>query len=241
MTIPAGQLNGIYYYDFNHSGEVGVHTYTIDCARLGLRYFLMGTYHVFDNVGVAQMIWNYGVRNLTYYPATTNVSNLDQMVSQIWSSNANRTLSDSGVLWVGGAEYDINETQGKIVVRMVNSNGVPVTGGICVGTIMNPDMSIYANLSVAEITIRAGMYYANFSVPKVTGVYPYGIDCTQGGKNYYLADTFHVRNMANEVWNNPQSRNLTYYEDKTNYTKIPENVWANAIWEFMGARAEILN
>ena len=254
MSIPPTQVNGIYYYDFNHSGQIGVHTYLIDCNKLGQRYFLMGTYHVFDNTGVAGQIWGYPIRNLTYYPASTNISNFEDMVSQIWSSTANRTLSEQGFLWVGGTEYNTNETTGKIIIRMVNSNGIPVTGGTCVGTIMYPNMSIYSNLTLTEITTRAGMYYVDFAVPKTLGVYPYGIDCTQGGKNYYLADTIHIRDVGSEVWSIHTPRNLTYYEDKTNYTKVAENVWnwngsivtnildkiAAAVWEFMGGKAEII-
>lgn len=68
MSIPVGQVNGIYYYDFNQSGQIGVHAYTIDCAKGGQRYFLMGTYHVFGNniTAIANEVWNNPVRNLTY-------------------------------------------------------------------------------------------------------------------------------------------------------------------------------
>lgn len=131
---------------------------------------------------------------------------------------------------------------------------MPVTGGTCTATIINPSMTTYGNYTLSEITTRAGMYYTDFIVPKTLGVYPYGVDCTQGGKNYYLADTFHVRDMSKEVWQIPPVRNLTYYADMTNYTKVAETTWqwqggitsnildifSSALWQYMGARAEIL-
>jgi hypothetical protein len=202
------------------------------------------------NQNIPFYVWNYTSRNLTYYPRVINES----VINDIWSLTANRTLTDSGVLWVGGTEYDVNETLGKIVIRMVSSSGVPVTGGTCSATLMYPNMSTYTNLSLIEITARAGMYYANFTVPKTLGLYSYGVDCIQGGKNYYLADTFHIRNINNEVWINPVVRNLTQYNDMTNYTKVAENVWswsgdivtnildkfATYIWQAMGGKAEVL-
>jgi len=197
----------------------------------------------------AYTIWDNPSRNLTYYPSQVNLSNYTQMIQDMWL-NQNRTLSEMGVLWIGGSEYDINETTGKIIVRMVNSNGVPVVGGICSATIMYPNMSAYSNYSLTEITIRSGMYYSDFIIPKTLGIYPYGVDCTQGGKNYYLADSFHVRDMNKEVWYYPQNRSLT---DNGNLL-ISESVWhwegsivdnildkiSQFIWNALGAKAEIL-
>lgn len=92
MTLPVGQANGIYYYDYNQSGQVGVHTYTIDCAKGGQRYFLMGTYHVFDNTQMPQQIWNYINRNLTYYPAQQDLTNYTRISEDVWDY-ASRNLT----------------------------------------------------------------------------------------------------------------------------------------------------
>lgn len=73
-------LAGVYYYDFNHTGVSGVHAYGIDCIKSGKNYYMMNTYHVFDQnlTHTATEVWEYNNRTLT---------NLTNVAPDIWSGN----------------------------------------------------------------------------------------------------------------------------------------------------------
>jgi len=183
-----------------------------------------------------------------------NVKNrLEDIPFNVWNYT-NRTLTATGQHWVGKTEYVPNEI-GKVVIRAIDSNGEPLEGADCEVGVVYPNNTFYINRSnmtewAGNIT---GIYYFDFLVPDVSGIYTYGVDCFKGGKDYYMLNTFHVvvpevyavNNITSEeIWNytnrnltyypptttaegvwNYTNRTLTYYEDVTNYTLIPIDVW----------------
>lgn len=81
--IMSGMATGVYYADITLSNVVGVYTYTVDCVKGSKNYYLMGSYHVYNNnmTGIATNVWDYTNRTLTYYP--NGISEAD-----IWNYSA---------------------------------------------------------------------------------------------------------------------------------------------------------
>jgi hypothetical protein len=143
-----GGGQGVYYYDFPLNGEIGVHSYGINCSKLGQNYYLLGTYHIFGN-------------------------NLTEIGDAVWNST-NRSLSEFN--------FDVvNET--AIAESVWSWNGL----------ISNNILSQFAQ-NVWNWTGSIASDIGNF--------------------------------FGTSIWNSP-SRNLTYYEDTTDYTKMGEFVWNN--------------
>ena len=143
---------------------------------------------------------------------------------QVWYFE-NRTITAAQDTFVGQTEYDIDEGVGKIVVRMVDVTGDPVIGADCIYGIFYPNNTAYiesANMTEHTGGAVDGIYYADFNLSGVIGVHPYGVDCTQGGKDYYILNTYHVRDIAQEVWEH-NNRTLTNYSEQT----ISDFVWNN--------------
>jgi hypothetical protein len=126
----------------------------------------------------------------------TGISN----ISQLWNSSS-RSLTEFGQSWVGGTEYDVNDTNGKIMTRILDPGGNLVEDATCVVSIWYPNQTLYANASnMTQFATKSGNYYYDFIVPSVEGVYPYSVDCTKVSKKYYVANAFHVRDIKKEVW-----------------------------------------
>jgi len=166
------------------------------------------------------------------------------MSEYVWNWNA-RQLTDDSNLWIGGTEYDIQEGTGKIVVRMTDNAGDPVVGANCSYGIFYPNNTAYIyNVSMIEHTggVMDGIYYADFALAvNVTGVFPYGVDCYKGGKDYFFLDTFHVRDIANEIWND-ENRTLTSFSFEINATATINNTeLAGYIWDYYNRTLTELN
>ena len=143
-----GGGQGVYYYDFPLNGEIGVHSYGINCSKLGQNYYLLGTFHIFGNnlTAISEAVWNSTNRSLTEF--NFDVVNETNITENVWN-------------------YSGNVSQG-ILSQFASS-------------IWNWMGSISNN----------------------------------------IGDFF-----SNKIWTRTD-RNLTYYEDKTDYTKIGEFVWNN--------------
>jgi hypothetical protein len=143
-----------------------------------------------------QMVWNYTNRNLTYYPNIVNatvIGNISAIVSNL-QDIANAVTNDSKTVFIGATEYSINTT-GKIAVRLIKGTSELVTGATCRANILYPNSSFYINNTLMS-EFGEGVYYYNFNVPSVLGVYTYYTNCLKIATNYYGLSTFHVSNLA---------------------------------------------
>lgn len=182
MSLPPSQSNGIYYYDFNHSGQVGVHTYTIDCNKAGQRYFLMGTYHVFNNNAslIAEAVWNYGNKTVSLAPNQTvgldpNSTTVEQLLTRL--------------VFTGATEYYPGD-HGMLVTQFFRGAN-PLDNKSVSVKVFYPDMSTYI-ASMPMVFKESGIYYYNFTAPFVLGVYTASAQVTEAGQTYYASHTFHV-------------------------------------------------
>lgn len=174
---------------------------------------------------------------------------INNVSNDVWY-HPNKTVEPSQN-WIGGTEYSPDEYTGKVVVRILDSQGDPVTGATCGLYVFYPNNSIYLNNSLMTEAVVGvgGIYYIDFNLSAdgpggevIPGVYPYAVDCYKDPKDYFMLDSYHVfganrTEQAREVWEYP-TRELTYYEDVFNYTYLDEQfvkTWENQtlMYEFI--------
>ncbi len=168
----------------------------------------------------------------TWGPLSTNY-NIDQFMKNnltgvIWA-NENRTITSQEHLWVGGTEYSLDETVGKIVTRLVDTTDTPVDNALCIVRIAYPNNTLYLEQNMTHFngSVMGGVYILDFNLSGEVGVHPYGIDCEiisgPSPKHYFMLDTFHVfganvTKTAEAVWEY-DTRTLT------NATNIAGDIW----------------
>jgi len=74
----AQEMGGVYYANINLTGIPGVYPYGVDCVKDGKDYYMMNTFHIFDNTDMPAKIWNYTNRTLT---------NATNIAPDIWGGN----------------------------------------------------------------------------------------------------------------------------------------------------------
>lgn len=107
---------------------------------------------------------------------------------------------------VGGTEYSSGET-GEIDVYVEDDDGNPILGGEGNVTIYYPNKTEF--VTDGNLTeIANGMYYYDFTVPDVEGVYTTFMNFTQGTNYDSDSKTFHVSPASNIVKNESQEYEL---------------------------------
>jgi len=99
---------------------------------------------------------------------------------------------------IGGTEYVAGQ-EGLVAVRLaktVGSSQQLITGASCSADILYPNQSVFVS-GAGMVEYGGGIYHYNFTVPSVEGVYIYSVDCSDGGKDYYSMNTFHVSPSLN--------------------------------------------
>lgn len=198
------QTEGVYYADFNHSGLTGVHAYMIDCYKGGQDFYLLGSYHVFEEntTKFAEAIWNYPSRNLTFYNLTE--INLTEIADAVW------TYVDRNLTF-----YEYNNLTASDIWNYVSRNLTYYNQTEQV------DLTDYNRIQelVWNATMRNLTYYEVTEINETAvavEVWQY-----ENRNLTYYASTL----SAEEIWNYTD-RNLTYYETTPiNYTLISESVW----------------
>lgn len=209
---------------------------------------------------IQTMVWNATIRTLTDFNITVNATINDTAIaSAVWGFT-NKTvdfattgntdnvsivenIKDIGQTYVGGTEYIYGDA-GKIVIRLVRGTGALAEielGATCSVSIAYPNSSSYiTNASMAEL--GNGVYYYDFTIPEVLGIYPYYTDCNISDRFYYGLDDFHVyetnySSVPGIVWNYTPGRNLTYYQiaNLTNVTvNVNNSAVAEGVWAYNG-------
>ena len=142
-----GGGQGIYYYDFNQSGYVGVHTYAIECIKGGQKFFLLGTYHVFGNnlTTIAESVWNYSGS------ISTNI--LTQFVNSIWNYTgtiaSNILTQISNTIWSAGNRnltYYPNAT-----TQVISVNNVTLNLTTQIVDVQNVTLNVTLNTSIVSV------------------------------------------------------------------------------------------
>ncbi len=173
---------------------------------------------------------NYFKNQQNYANLVSGLSNISSMLNNInysvsitpdlvWNFS-NRTLTAQQESWIGGTEYSATETTGKVVVRMSDQTGVPVTGGNCtMTTFFNGSILINQTPMTEYVGTPEGVYYVDFNLTGVGGVYPYTVDCLKAGKNYYLLGTYHIfdNTYTTDLLENINSSLTSYYNNILSY------------------------
>lgn len=182
----------------------------------------------------AASIWSYVNRTLSSFEFTVNTTvNNSAIVEEVWNYSI-REITDTQESWVGGTEYSPEEQTGKVVVRVLDQSGDPVTGATCNFSVFYPNNTIFIDqqgMTEATGVNISGIYYVDFNLSSTVGVYPYGVDCVKGGKDYFMLNTFHVfdtnrTGLINDVWNF-ENRTLTEFPTFNFSTNISVNVSTN--------------
>lgn len=214
---------GIYLADFNHSGEVGVHPYGVDCyAEVGTtpkRYFLLDTYHVFgaNRTEQAREVWEYNTRTLTDYNQTAQLD------------LTNYTLVQELVSTYG------NDLTAQLIWEYANRNLTyyPTQLDLTNYTLIDNLIALYENnLTAQEIW--------DYSDRNLT-FFPAQLDLTNYTLMQSLVSQYGNDLTAGLIWSYA-NRNLTYYPvdtDLTNYTLVESlvasysnNITSQEIWEY---------
>ena len=189
----------------------------------------------------AEEIWNYTVRNLTFFPEQLdltnyteierllqNVSNSD-LINDIWNYTNRSIDAYPAHQYLGGTEYFANG-DGKIAVRLVQAQGgnsTTETGADCNITILDPSDSVVVTDTMTEY--GDGVYTYDFTVSSTLGVYTYYSNCQIEDRSYFGLNTFHVwdineTEISEDVWTY-STRDLTSTDDVTDYEKIQDYTW----------------
>jgi len=89
----------------------------------------------------------------------------------------------------GGTEY-YSGNDGLLVIQFFKGMN-PLNNKSVTVKVFYPDMSTYL-ASTPMIFKEDGIYYYNFTIPSVLGVYTASAQVTEGGQTYYASHTFHV-------------------------------------------------
>ncbi len=146
----------------------------------------------------ASEVWSYEIRNLTYYPSHINatVENVSTVL------NALSTFSD--LKYAGGTEYKYAE-DGHLAYQFIYTGGgtpVPMDYGWCNISIWYPNKTLMVEkVNMTYLPTSSGLYYYNFTIPDVEGVYASVAECSNLTINAYGSSSFHVAPWANQIYN----------------------------------------
>ena len=109
--------------------------------------------------------------------------------------------TQSNLQMVSGTEY-ISREQGQVIIKLQNSDKVPIDGANCTVSILYPDKSYFVVDKEMTSTTVPGNYYYSFITSKVEGVYEEHISCKlDNSEILYISSSFHVSKALNEVIN----------------------------------------
>ena len=182
---------------------------------------------------LVEQIWNYEPRNLTYYEDVTNYSLINETIQTRNDITDYDRINDSIQNRNDITDYDrINDsiqtrndiTDYGLIQKMVwnyttrtltNFNfSVDVNSSEIAETVwnyINRTLTDYNQSDLTDYDLIQKMVW-NATVRTLTEF------------NFTVDANVSLEDIANEVWNY-EPRNLTYYEDVTNYTFIGETVW----------------
>jgi len=101
---------------------------------------------------------------------------------------------------VGGTEY-YPEQEGQIVVQLKDEFNDPVTGATCTVDYYYPNSTLWLDDQVTSEMSGVGIYYDNFNVGHVDGVYIAVANCTSGSFSDIDSHTFHVSGILIDINN----------------------------------------
>ena len=125
-------------------------------------------------------------------------------LDNIWNY-ANRSLETFGLRYVGGTEYNTNDTV-QVSTQFLRSSGanlIPVNDAQCNVTIFYPNRSIFLfNMNATLISGSNGIYSYNFIAPSTEGIYHADFRCDKPSPSstVYSSGTFHVAPWANSIY-----------------------------------------
>lgn len=138
-----------------------------------------------------------GTYNLVLRPTQANTGAITGWLDLTYMNNPNGGLNVHGTEYVPG---DI----GKLFLQFLNANNSPVSNSECFLSLWYPnDTMIYNNSLMTKLNnAMDGIYYYNFNVPNVAGVYPASAKC-------YTPLTFNTTSNLSWAYDGFESNNFT--------------------------------
>lgn len=203
----------------------------------------------------ADDVWAYAVRNLTYYPSTTNATDvwdyfnrtltyypttINATVENVTNvqnvANAQSTFAD--LKYAGATEYNSGET-GHVAYQFLTTiagQPTPINTGNCNVTIWYPNKTLLVSqTAMTYLTGSSGLYYYSFTVTSTEGVYISNANCINDTTTGYGSSSFHVAPWANEIYTvntNVLSTNATVNAVETYLNNLILSTNATNTWWF---------
>ena len=131
-----------------------------------------------------------------------NANVTKEIIRDIWNYSNRTTISYEII--VGGTEYN-SGGKGKVYaqfLRTTSGSSTPISDGTCNITMFYPNNTRFVkNKLMKYLNLSNGIYYYNFTVPNLIGVYAVDVFCKKAGVQTYSSDTFHVGEWANHIAN----------------------------------------
>lgn len=166
-------------------------------------------YEVVKISGYPTMNWVYLYVNYTYNSPLTTIRGQNEVhVSGNVTVGGNVTVDGGSVdanfydlRYAGGTEY-ISGQAGVVAYQFIKMSGgapSPIRGATCYLDIYYPNNTLFVNQSLMTELGVNGIYYYDYVVPSVEGIYKTDVVCSKGGSSGYGASTFHVDNTLVSV------------------------------------------
>jgi hypothetical protein len=144
--------------------------------------------------GIPQEVWNYTNRTLTSF--NFNISLADNVENVL---NALATFAE--LRYAGGTEYNYGEIGQVAYLFLDVTSGVPspVNNGQCNVSVWYPNKTlVFSNVNMSFLA--NGIYYHNYTIPNVEGVYAASSICNNGSVVGFGSSSFHVAPWANQIY-----------------------------------------
>lgn len=140
--------------------------------------------------------------------------------------HGNAVLGDNQMFMISHSEYWTGE-QGKIVGRLLDFQGNPITVTNCTVDIYNPSMGLFVSNGVTDNSqqLVSGTHFYDFTVPATEGVYEYIMTCNYApNKQMSVANSFHVSPALNTIKTMNMSFAQFVAQELSHYNSLQANI-----------------
>lgn len=120
------------------------------------------------------------------------------IVALVWFLFSMLRPVSASLSMVSGTEY-ISGEEGQVIARIADRNGRPISGALCNATILFPEKSFFMLEREMSQAQTSGNYFVTFTVPAITGIYEYNVDCLVGDDLITTSRSFHVSPAYNII------------------------------------------
>lgn len=120
------------------------------------------------------------------------------IITLVWVSFSTLRPVSPSLSMVSGTEY-ISGEEGQVIARIADRNGRPISGAFCHATILFPEKSFFMLEREMSQAQTSGNYFVTFTVPAITGIYEYNVECLVGDDLITTSRSFHVSPAYNII------------------------------------------